>query len=117
MRKKFWYGTIAVMVAVAFALMGTTASAKDWPKTLTLTTPPAGATLSVMGVGMAKIIEGTLKIPTSPENAKGSFPAAILMIKGDAQLSAISGCEQIYSSFDKKPYPKGSSKVDQKHHR
>jgi TRAP transporter TAXI family solute receptor len=110
---KVWLWTLVVSLTVAFSMfnMGGVASAKQWPKSLTLTTPPPGATLSVYGVGIAKIIEGTLKIPTGPENAKGSFPAAMLLIKGDAQLAAITACENIYAFDDRKPFPKGSSKI------
>ena len=110
---KVWLGILVVSLTVAFSVsnMGGIASAKQWPKSLTLTTPPAGATLSVYGMGIAKIVEGALKIPTGPENAKGSFPAAMLLVKGDAQLAAITACEKIYGFYDRKPFPKGSSKI------
>jgi TRAP transporter TAXI family solute receptor len=110
---KVWLWILAVSLAVGLSLstIGGVASAKEWPKSLTLTTPPSGATLAVYGIGIAKIIEGALKIPTGPENAKGSFPAAMLLIKGDAQLAAITACEKIYAFYDRKPFPKGSSKI------
>ncbi|MGD8985360.1 MAG: TAXI family TRAP transporter solute-binding subunit [Desulfobacteraceae bacterium] len=117
MDKHFWtkvgLGILVVSLTVAFSMLniGGVASAKQWPKSLTLTTPPAGATLSVYGMGIAKIVEGALKIPTGPENAKGSFPAAMLLVKGDAQLAAITACEKIYGFYDRSPFPKGSSKI------
>ena len=117
MDKHIWtkvgLGILVVSLTVAFSMlnMGGVASAKQWPKSLTLTTPPAGATLSVYGMGIAKIVEGALKIPTGPENAKGSFPAAMLLVKGDAQLAAITACEKIYGFYDRSPFPKGSSKI------
>jgi len=103
----------AVVTAAAFLLTANTATAseKKWPRSLTLSTPPAGGALSVYGVAVARIVEKSLKISVGPENAKGSLPAAMLLIRGDAQLAAITSCEKIYGYYDKKPFPKGSSKI------
>ena len=82
-----------------------------WPKAMTITTPSAGASISVYGTAVAKIIETKLKIATAPLNTSGSLEAAVAMIKGDAQLTATSGAEVIYAIQNKAPLPAGSAGI------
>lgn len=113
MKTKFEYVVLILCITLAFSMvmMGATVSAKEWPKSLVLATPPAGSSLSVYGIGVAKIIETTLKITTGPENANGGLEAALLLIRGHAQLAATPGCEATYAINDRDPFPKGSSKI------
>ena len=85
------------------------AADKNWPKALTISTTPAGSTLAVYGVGVAKIIEQHLKISTAPEACKGSLPAMMLMVRGGSEMAAVTAPEEYYSYFEKKPFKKGTA--------
>ena len=83
--------------------------ASEWPNSLVITSPPPAASISVYGAGIAKIIETHVGISTAPRSTSGVLEAAMTMIKGDAQLAAVTSAEVAYALDERAPYPKGSS--------
>ena len=112
--RNFRFGSLGVFLLVVL-LVGVwvqpAAAAKEWPRNLTLTTTPAGSTLSVYGIGVAKIIESALKISTSPELCGGSLPAMMLFVKGDGELAVVNSVEMVSAYYEEAPFRKGASAV------
>ncbi len=50
-------------------------------------------------------------IPVSPQPESGSLAAAMVMVKGDAQLTGTGGASAVYGLREVEPFPKGSSNI------
>ena len=115
MGKKHFYcltGVLTVLLVMcSVALTTGYAYAKKRPKALTISTTPAGSTLAVYGVGVAKILERHLGISTAPEACKGSLPSMMVMLHGDSELSAVTAPEYYYGYFEKPPFKKGTAQI------